>query len=553
MLRKAYLHLHDVNRASWAVPLINTSRVGHVKQIFYGGDTVDRFETKRTDARLWIDGDQVEQSFIDQGAAGADAYFGRIVGWAEGLLGKALFIEGPNEPYVGSLEALQRLLTFYRRLYHRWRTNPRRLPPLGFGNFSNGTPDVTDPAIMAALAAFLNDTAPDYLLLHQYGRPKLLQGMDDKGRVMGPEWMPLRHRVLIPALRAAGAATIPPIYLTEFGVDGTGSPLGKRGWRSLYPSFEAYLADLQLADDALCEDPEIQGYALWDVGGPDEWADFNHGEAEVRRILALTAAAQPPIAAPTPVPTPAPAKRLEGYAGVHWSTLAEFAAWMRTNQPDIRRVVLHHTYKPTAAEWRGRSSLEAAEAFYRNTRKWRVGPALFIAPDGIWSLHLPGTLNRGAGWNSVKDLPDGTSEGESRFVLNIEATGDFRQAPPTGTLRELIVGVLAVVLSQGEPDTGYHCLYGSTECPGAAFVREWPAMRAEAAAQAAAWRPAPAWYPGLPEHETARDVATLATKVRAWAQEEQRLREAGREERADQVHESLVVLAERLEGAAQAT
>ena len=76
-------------------------------------------------------------------------------------------------------------------------------------------------------------------------------------------------------------------------------------------------------------------------------------------------------------------------------------------------------------------------------------------------------------------------------------------------------------------------------------------MRQEAAIQAAQWRPQPAWYPGLPEHETARDVATLAAKLRAWLEEEKRLREARRGERADEVHDSLIVLAARLEGVAQ--
>ena len=560
MLRKIYLHLHDVNRAPWAVPLINASRARHVKQLLYGGDCTDLFPGLLTDARLWIGGDQVEQGYIDQGEAGADGYFERIVGWAEGLYSRVLFVEGPNEPYVATLAALQRLLAFYRRLYRRWRAHPRKLPALGFGNFSNGNPDVTNGAMMQALAAFLDEVQPPYLLLHQYGRPLLLQGMDDRGNVMGPEWMPLRHRVLLPALKAAGCRRIPPIFLTEFGVDGTGSPLGRRGWRSLYRSFEAYLQDLQLADNALCEDPDVVGAALWNVGGTDQWADFEHGETEVRRILALTApiatpAPQPepqPEPAPAPAPTPAPA-RLEGYAGVHWPTVEAFAEWMRERQPDIRRFVAHHTVTPTAEQWRGRASLEGAEAFYRNTRKWRVGPALFVAPDGIWALHLPGTLNRGAGWNSVKDLPDGTSEGESRFILNVEVTGDFRQAAPSGRLRELFVGVLAVVLSQNEPDLGYHCMYGATECPGAAFIREWPAMRQEAAIQAAQWRPQPAWYPGLPEHETATDVATLSTKMRAWLEEEKRLREAGRGERADQVHDSLIVLAMRVEGIANTT
>jgi hypothetical protein len=59
----------------------------------------------------------------------------------------------------------------------------------------------------------------------------------------------------------------------------------------------------------------------------------------------------------------------------------------------VTGATLHHTWKPLASQWRGRSTLMAMMKFFTNVRGWDRGPHLFIAPDGIWQLtplNIPG-------------------------------------------------------------------------------------------------------------------------------------------------------------------
>lgn len=86
-----------------------------------------------------------------------------------------------------------------------------------------------------------------------------------------------------------------------------------------------------------------------------------------------------------------------------WATVADFAAHLARHDPLIapwaKGVVIHHTYTPTVAQWRGVQSLRGARDYYIGL-KWTSGPHLFISgnathPDdrGIFQLsplHLPG-------------------------------------------------------------------------------------------------------------------------------------------------------------------
>lgn len=76
-----------------------------------------------------------------------------------------------------------------------------------------------------------------------------------------------------------------------------------------------------------------------------------------------------------------------------WPTLAEFESYLATLPPPswCNGVTIHHTYIPTIAQWRGRSSMVGLGNYYKNevqnpdgSRGWPAGPQLFIAPEGIW-------------------------------------------------------------------------------------------------------------------------------------------------------------------------
>ena len=91
------------------------------------------------------------------------------------------------------------------------------------------------------------------------------------------------------------------------------------------------------------------------------------------------------------------------YALMQWRTVVEFRAHLAKHSPSVapwaRGLVLHHTYRPTPDQWRGKRTMDAMSARYE-AMGWRGGPHLFVvkgAPnvndDGIWQmcpLNLPG-------------------------------------------------------------------------------------------------------------------------------------------------------------------
>lgn len=282
--------------------IINASPARHVKQIFYGSEP-DSFPSKWTIARLWIGGDQAEQALVNLGAAGAEQYFGLLKPRYQWLKGKVWAIEGPNEPYVKDPIPRRNLAAFTVR----WA---ELMKGLGWrvvvGSFANGNPDVTDVAALRELLPLF--TIPNAILgLHAYGRPDLKHGMDDKGNLMGPEWQPLRHRLLIEQLKYLGVSPIPQIVISEFGLDGTGTPLGQVGWRKLCANnFDAYLSQLAWADAEFAKDKEVLCVCLWNSGGGKPWNDPQTGyelsTAEWTKIGAYMAGGAVP---PEPPPPPA--------------------------------------------------------------------------------------------------------------------------------------------------------------------------------------------------------------------------------------------------------
>jgi len=50
----------------------------------------------------------------------------------------------------------------------------------------------------------------------------------------------------------------------------------------------------------------------------------------------------------------------------------------------IKGVVIHHTYTPTQADWRGMATMRAMGKYYQGLG-WSAGPHLYLAPDGIYA------------------------------------------------------------------------------------------------------------------------------------------------------------------------
>lgn len=125
----------------------------------------------------------------------------------------------------------------------------------------------------------------------------------------------------------------------------------------------------------------------------------------------------------------------------------------------IKKVTIHHTYKPTQADWRGRRTMDVLERYYR-AKGWPSGPHLFLAPDGIWAgtpLANPGTH---AGVCN-------------RDAIGLEIVGDFDGRPWDLGLRERVYMLLVVLLQwAGLTEAqvrGHRECNSPKSCPGTAI------------------------------------------------------------------------------------
>lgn len=204
-------------------------------------------------------------------------------------------------------------------------------------------------------------------------------------------------------------------------------------------------------------------------------------------LSALRAAREMPVATPSPTSDPEtihyPNIREDGFAlaVIQFRTVAALRRHLsrynfRQTAPWAKGVVIHHSYRPIPADWRGTKSIASLARFYRREVDngpgqpkggWTSGPHLFVvsgAPnpldDGIWQftpLNLPGTHARAA---------------NSGF-WGIEHVGDFTRAPMPPDTAALGLGAAAALLDWAGLPTSTttvtpHSQWGKPECPGAA-------------------------------------------------------------------------------------
>jgi hypothetical protein len=144
---------------------------------------------------------------------------------------------------------------------------------------------------------------------------------------------------------------------------------------------------------------------------------------------------------------------------IYYPSIQAYAAalWPFPKPAWVSGVTLHHTWKPTEADWRGERSMDALERYYRGTLKWLSGPHLFVAPDGLWA----GTPLASRGTHAGICNTD---------HIGVEIVGNFDARPWGDGLREYIYQ-LSVLLLQwaGVDETRLHghreCLPNKS-CPG---------------------------------------------------------------------------------------
>lgn len=133
------------------------------------------------------------------------------------------------------------------------------------------------------------------------------------------------------------------------------------------------------------------------------------------------------------------------------------------------KVVLHHTWRPTVAQWQGATSMKGMQRYFAGMG-WTAAPHLFAAPDGIWLF----TPLRELGVHA------GTGNGsftKGWYTIGLEMVGDYDNERPSGPVWENTLAILGgMSLRLGiRPSQliSFHRDYSSKTCPGKAVTPDW--------------------------------------------------------------------------------
>ena len=149
--------------------------------------------------------------------------------------------------------------------------------------------------------------------------------------------------------------------------------------------------------------------------------------------------------------------------------LSYVAAYEFTNLK-ATKVVLHHTWRPTVAQWSGLKTMQGMQKYYAG-KGWTSAPHIYVGPDGIWlftplrdiGIHAnAGNGSRAAGWYSI----------------GVEMVGDYDHVRPSGAIWEAtkaVLGGLSRKLGIAPRQLlSFHRDYNNTKsCPGWAITKEW--------------------------------------------------------------------------------
>ncbi len=146
-------------------------------------------------------------------------------------------------------------------------------------------------------------------------------------------------------------------------------------------------------------------------------------------------------------------------------SLGEFRDYVSTydfGSLPANRLVIHHTWKPTRADWAGQRSINGLKAYYEG-KGWGAGPHLFVADDGIW-LFTP----------MRKDgIHAGTLNPRS---IGIEVVGDYDHEVWSGQTKVNALGAIKTLMERlGIPQAQifFHRDVSPKTCPGSAITKEW--------------------------------------------------------------------------------
>lgn len=126
------------------------------------------------------------------------------------------------------------------------------------------------------------------------------------------------------------------------------------------------------------------------------------------------------------------------------------------------KLVLHHTWHPTKESWAGERTIGGLKRYYEG-KKWKVGPHIFVADDGIW-LFSP-------------MRKDGIHAGKlNKHSIGIEVVGDYDSEKWSGQTKQNAIGTIKILmdrLSLKENGLFFHRDASPKSCPGWAIKKEW--------------------------------------------------------------------------------
>lgn len=420
------LAVHWQTVPSWA----NQINTPHHAIIDPGGS--NPWPGSKTIGRLWLEEDnQINEKYLAKGAAGADAYFARCLPkfrespwiWAW---------QGPNEGQPMSDD------NFVKASASFWSRFVDLMHSVGLLVLI-GSWGVTWPRIDQIVLFKDALQKADGWATHEYSAPTMQTRTGD---------FCLHYRQLIAKLKNAGIR-VPPLYITETGLDcGCTGQMGK-GWKTLGISREQYEAQLAWYDDELSKDPEVKCATVFTGGPKSDWVTFEVDEVLARWIAGRHTTMFPII-------------------GKTFSSL-QFADYLKTVKPfvGLKYIVVHHTAIPDASTWIKYTQdywVNQLQSYYSG-QGWTACPHLFISDRGVL-VENPLNLNgRGVA-------------GHNTDSVHIETVGNFMQTPPMGPTLDFLVNACASLLKWAGLGIGgltNHRILQTvyTECPGDAFVATW--------------------------------------------------------------------------------
>lgn len=257
---------------SWVIDHVREGGMTHALLIDPDVLTADPWPGVQTMGRLWFHGGP-DLQMIQRGAAGAREYWNLCVPRWDRCPWIRLW-HGPCEPFTGDpnngavpsandLDPMRRITEFYVELA---RLMKQRGLQCGGPVFSTGVPAGPEANPLPTIEAKWRIFGPacnvlDALVLHEYGMETLLD--TEKNR-----WHVGAYKRGVAALRAAGYR-VPPIWITEHGIDLGGGPTTD-GWRVKLNGNEAeYMRQLAMRDAEYSADPLVTCVL------PFLWLDYN--------------------------------------------------------------------------------------------------------------------------------------------------------------------------------------------------------------------------------------------------------------------------------------